>query len=82
MLSGAIGEVSYFLLFMCTVMLTIQDIKQQIFDQPDLYLDEIQDYIYEEYIVDVSIATIWLFLEKEGFTKKQGSISLIYKYAS
>jgi hypothetical protein len=41
---------------------------------PDLYLDEIQDQLYVQHTIDVSLATICRTLKRLGFSSKKVTI--------
>lgn len=38
---------------------------------PELYLDEIQDELYEQHNVDVSLSTIYRTLKRLGYSSKK-----------
>src|SRR5258707_12933201 len=38
---------------------------------PDIYLDEIQDQLYEQHDIEISLSTIWGTLKRLGITSKK-----------
>ena len=47
---------------------------------PDMYLDEIQDQLYTQHEVDVSLATISCTLKRLGISLKQVNLSVLLKH--
>jgi hypothetical protein len=46
-------------------------LKPLIEHSPDIYLDKIQDQLYEQHNIDISLPTIWETLKRLGITSKK-----------
>jgi len=48
----------------------VEGLLQFLDDQPAAYLDEMQQFIYDSYDIDITTKSIWVYLQRAGWSRK------------